>query len=310
MSTHDVHSALTIVEPDPPDPSRPTVSVVICAYTEVRWDDMCAAVNSVLEQHPHQVLLVIDHNDMLRHRAERAVHDGTFAGVTVLANQERRGLSGARNTGVAAATGEVVAFLDDDARAERGWLTALQTGYADPSVQGVGGEVSPQWLTGRPRWFPAEFDWVVGCTHSGMPRRTSPVRNFVGANMSLRRTALESLGGFSAELGRTGADVAGCEETELCIRAGHLTAESWLRYEPSAAVVHTVPGDRSTWRYFVRRCLGEGRSKSTVSRLAGSNDGLASERSYLTRTIPVGVLLDPVDRAGEDLDPGPLDGAV
>ena len=268
----------------------PSVSVVICAYTEARWTDLCAAVGSVLAQSPAEVLVVVDHNDTLRHRVERAAHDGRFPGVTVLANEERRGLSGARNTGVAAARGDVVAFLDDDARAEPGWLAALSAAYAAPGVQGVGGDVVPRWTGRRPRWFPTEFDWVVGCTHSGMPRTPSRVRNFVGANMSLRATALQAAGGFRAELGRVGAGVAGCEETELCIRVGQLIEDSWLCYQPAAAVVHTVPPERATWSYFVRRCYGEGRSKALVSRMAGSELGLSSERSYLTSTVPRGVV--------------------
>ena len=268
-------------------PSRVTVSVVICAYTEARWDDLRAAVRSVLTQRPAplELILVIDHCPALLERAQ-----ATFTDAVVVANTQRQGLSGARNVGVENARGDVVAFLDDDARAEPGWLAALVEGYQYPAVQGVGGAVEPRWETGRPRWFPREFDWVVGCSHSGMPAETAPVRNFVGANMSLRRSALIELGGFSAELGRRGADVAGCEETELCIRAGSLRPDATLRYLPAARVTHTVPASRATVRYFVRRCVGEGRSKAAVARMVGEVDGLSSERAYVTQTLPRGVL--------------------
>ena len=68
---------------------------------------------------------------------------------------EREGLSGARNTGVGAARGSVVAFLDDDARADRGWLERLLAHYDDPSVLGVGGRVEADWARGRPGVVPA-----------------------------------------------------------------------------------------------------------------------------------------------------------
>lgn len=126
---------------------------------------------------------------------------------------------------------------------------------------------------------------MVGCSYVGMPERRSPIRNFIGTNMSFRREALEASGGFSSELGRVGADASGCEETELCIR---ITGQSErdLIYDPAARVEHRVPETRGTWRYFTRRCYQEGRSKATVARLAGKDQALASERAYLRSVIP------------------------
>src|SRR5687768_13254975 len=95
------------------------VSVVICAWTERRWDVLAQAVHAVRGQThtPHQLLLVVDHNPALLERARRA-----FADVEVLANEERRGLSGGRNTGIRHSDSDVVAFLDDDATPHRDWL--------------------------------------------------------------------------------------------------------------------------------------------------------------------------------------------
>jgi hypothetical protein len=81
----------------------------------------------------------------------------------------------------------------------------------------------------------------------------------------------------------------GCEETELCIRARRLSPESRIVYEPSARVLHRVSRERLRWRYFGARCYSEGLSKAVVARHAGSRAGLASERTYVTRTLPRGV---------------------
>jgi glycosyltransferase involved in cell wall biosynthesis len=262
-----------------------TVSVVICTYTEERWDELTDAIVSVQRQEfdAAEIVVVVDHCPALFARAVRELR-----GVTVIANRYPKGLSGARNTGIAVATGDIVAFLDDDAAAAPGWLSALVAPYADEAVLGVGGQVLPNWQTDRPGWFPSEFDWVVGCTYRGLATERTPVRNYIGANMSLRRHLLLDSGGFATSLGRIGTTPLGCEETELCIRVQRDHPNGVHLYEPAAIVHHRVPAARGTWSYYRSRCYSEGLSKAVVSRLAGASRALASERSYLRSTIPQG----------------------
>lgn len=271
--------------PIPVDGS-PSVDVVICAYTEDRWQDLVDAVASIHDQtRPVQrIVVVIDHCPALLHRATRALHD-----VTVVANRNAKGLSGARNTGIAEATADIVAFLDDDATAAPDWIAALVGPYSDPAVLGVGGRVEPAWRGTRPDWFPPEFDWVIGCSYRGLPTTRATVRNHIGANMSLRRGVLVESGGFAGELGRIAGHPLGCEETELCIRVSRAHPGGTHVYEPAAVVRHTVPPERTTWSYFRARCLAEGQSKAVVRRLAGAQAGLSSERAYLTSAIPRGI---------------------
>ncbi|HLY35772.1 MAG TPA: glycosyltransferase [Candidatus Limnocylindria bacterium] len=268
-------------------PSVSEISVVICAYTLDRWDEIRRAVASVEAQTApvREIILVADHNEALLARAEAA-----FPAVRVVANAQAQGLSGARNTGVAHATGEIVAFLDDDAAADPDWATWLAAGYADGTVLGVGGLSEADWVEARPSWFPPEFDWVVGCSYLGLPTGLATVRNMIGSNMSLRRAIFDTIGGFDARVGRVGSLPVGCEETELCIRAVARWPGSRIVYQPRARVRHRVPAGRGTWRYYRSRCLAEGRSKARVTRLVGATAGLATERSYVRRTLPAGVL--------------------
>jgi GT2 family glycosyltransferase len=270
-------------------PATDTLSVVICAYTEARWADLSAAIESVrIQERPaHEIVLVIDHNDALLERARAA-----FTDVTVVANAEAQGLSGARNTGIATSTGTIVAFLDDDAAARPGWTRRLMAPYADPRVLGVGGRVVPRFEAGRPTWLPPEFDWVVGCTYVGHRATPGPVRNLIGANMSVRRSVIDEIGGFRHSLGRTASLPAGCEETELFIRAGQHDPDGLIWYEPAAAVDHNVPASRTTREYFRSRCFAEGISKTQIARLVGTQDGLASERAYTTRALPRAIVRD------------------
>lgn len=270
----------------------PSVSVVICAYTLRRWDDIVAAVDSVVGQScdAAEILLVIDHHEQLREQAARHFSQTSrYDRVRVLPNSDRQGLSGARNTGVIAARGDVVAFLDDDAQAASSWIETLLGHYRDPAVVGVGGSAEPVWPDRRPEWLPREFDWVVGCSYVGQPTQVAAVRNFIGCNMSLRRHAFEAVGGFSYGIGRVGRTPLGCEETELCIRVHQQLPGAQLRYDPAMAVRHRVTEDRARPAYFLRRCYSEGLSKAVVSRLVGAADGLSSERNYVSTVLPRGV---------------------
>lgn len=265
---------------------HPTVSVVVCTYTERRWWELVEAVGSVLQQTEPalEVIVVVDHDDTLLARA-----DAELAAVRVVPNVGERGLSGARNSGVAVTRGDVVAFLDDDAVADRDWLAQLVQPYRHHGVLGVGGTIDPLWVAGRPRSFPPEFDWVVGCTYLGMPTRAGTVRNLIGANMSFRREVFEAVGTFSSCVGRVGTRPAGCEETELCLRAARHWAGGVFVHQPAARVSHRVPPERGGWAYFGARCWAEGLSKAAVASLAGTGPGLASERAYALRALPAGV---------------------
>lgn len=266
-----------------------TISVIICAYTEKRWEDIKAAVKSVQEQTltPDQVILVIDHNPALLERARTE-----FQGqpVSLIENEEKQGLSGARNSGVRAATGEIVVFLDDDAIAWPGWLAELCRPFSNARVLGTGGTVQPLWQTSAPAWFPEEFLWVVGCSYRGLPREVAPIRNPIGASMAFRRKIVVETGGFRSEIGRVGTRPVGCEETELCIRARQAYLDGMFLYLPEAIVQHRVPDVRGKWKYFRERCYAEGLSKALVTQLVGANSGLSSERSYTMKILPTGVL--------------------
>lgn len=263
------------------------VSVVIPAWSTAREAFLERCLRSLHSQTvaPREVIVVVDHNPELRARIARRWPD-----IVTLESVGSRGASNARNTGTFAASGECVAFLDDDAYATPTWLERLSAAYATAGVVGVGGPLEPLWPEARPWWFPQEFDWVVGCTYRGLPRERSPVRNLIGANMSFRRETLLEIGGERQGFGRIGSNPIACEETELCIRIRRRWPEAELLFEPDARAIHQVTPERTQVSYFVRRCVAEGRGKAIISSLVGHGSGLASERRYTTRTLPSGVV--------------------
>ncbi|HTL86450.1 MAG TPA: glycosyltransferase [Acidimicrobiia bacterium] len=265
-------------------PSALTLSVVVCCYSTDRWRLLLDNVASLRAQSPaiDQLVVVVDHNDALLAQVRDAVPDAT-----VVPNRHARGLSGARNSGIEVADGDIVAFVDDDVVVESDWAKYLLAPYSDSAVIGVGGRIVPRFEV-EPRWLPPELDWVVGCTYSGHRSSMGPVRNLIGANMSFRREVFETAGNFRTDLGRSLANGAGCEETEFCIRAARDGGVMW--YEPAAVVQHFVPRSRVERSYFRARCFGEGMSKAHISRIAGRQQGLASERKYARSTLPRAVM--------------------
>lgn len=262
-----------------------SVSVIICAYAEERFDNLVAAIESVKQQTvpAREIIVVIDHNAGLLKRIQIQVPD-----VIIVENSGARGLACARNTGIATATSALVAFLDDDATATPSWLENLCAGFTDQHVIGTGGVLTPLWEEKAPAWFPAEFYWVVGCSYRGMPQKVTSIRNPIGANMAFRRKIFDEIGVF--RIGLIGSRLIYCDETELCIRARQILPGSIFLHQPQANVFHHVPAKRTTWRYFVSRCYAEGVSKAMIGQIVGSKDSLSSENIYLLRTLPLGVL--------------------
>ncbi len=282
------------------------VSVIICAYTEKRWDDLVAAIESVRRQTVQalEVIVVIDYNEALLKRAQEHLVD-----VVAIENRRAKGLSGSRNSGGAIAQGKIVAFLDDDAVAERDWIEELVVPYIEAHVAGVGGKIDPFWMGKRPLWFPDEFTWIVGCTFRGMPLVNASVRNFIGTNMSIRRDIFTAMGGFRETSGwnqdnrenrgktkerfslKRVQHYEGGEEAEFCIRiAKQYQGKMNFYYTPLAVVKHHVPEQRACWRYFLWRGFYEGVGKAFLVSLHGTKNGLAAERTYTFKALPLGVL--------------------
>lgn len=262
------------------------VSVIICVHSSKRCAAMLEAVRSAQCQTipVKEILVVVDHNPELHAWLKKALPN-----VTVIPNVEEPGLSGARNTGIANAEGGLLVFLDDDAAMEENWVRKVLAHFQDENVLGVTSRILPWWQDARPAWFPNEFLWVVGCTYEGM--RPGRVRNLIGAAMCVSKRVFDSVGGFTPSLGRAATGLPmGCEETELCIRAGKVFPNGEFRFDDTPWVTHLVGGERLTWRYFLRRCYAEGTSKAVLAKIATAEHALASERRYVFQTLPRGIL--------------------
>ena len=258
------------------------ISIVVCAYSGIRFTDALDALKSLDNQDYSnlEIILVVDRNDELHQRFQKHY---TNKDVILLLNKDAGGLSAARNLGLENASGEIIAYLDDDAIADKNWLKTIVATYEnDDAVIAAGGKILPRWLADRPIWFPDEFLWVLGCTHLGHPTDMTEIRNTFGSNISFRREVFDKIGVFSTDVGRVDDKAFTAEEMEMSVRVKMAYPDMKIMYNPEAIVYHKVFPERVRFRYFVKRVFGDGRSKARVkSSLSGNKKILSTEKGFL-----------------------------
>lgn len=263
------------------------VSVVLCTYDEASFDRFRDAADSVLAQsHPTELVIVVDGSPSLAERVRETY--GSHDDVLLFLNDDNRGLLESRNTGAELASGDVVAFLDDDARAHPAWIERLVAAYENEDALAVGGRMVPEWVAGKPSFLPAEFYWLVGVTHRGFgpggdEERAGEVRNTFGSNISFRREVFTSLGGFDPAIGgRKGSRNLQGGETELCARLEEEYGEG-VHYLPTAEVAHKVFDYRTKPRWLADRAFWQGYSKRAMEGLVPDSTG--EESAFLGRLL-------------------------
>ena len=254
------------------------VSVVICGYTMDRLEVFTAAIDSVLAQthRPLEVVIVIDGNPTLYDEIGRLY--GGDPSVRIELNAENRGISYSRTRGAELATGEVVAFIDDDAVAEPTWIAEHVRVYEESDAVAVAGPVLPVWLEGEPDWFPAEFSWLVGCTEPGFANDGEEIRNGYGSNVSYLRDVFLDVGGYDVNTGRKGDRHIQAHEAPVGIRIREAYGQG-VEYVEDAVVHHTLFTYRGKFRWLLFRSFWQGYSKRIMNLLLPDKE--SSEREYL-----------------------------
>ncbi|ELZ17700.1 glucosyl-dolichyl phosphate glucuronosyltransferase [Natrinema limicola] len=259
------------------------VSVVLCTYSPDMYDHFREAAESVLEQSYEDVelVVVVDGDDELyRHVKDEY---GSRDDVVLHCNDENVGLLASRNTGAELATGDVVAFIDDDAVASDDWIMLLVEAYETHNAIAVGGKMIPEWVAGKPAFLPEEFYWLVGVTHRGFTDGPGEVRNTFGSNISFRRDVFLELGGFDTDIGgRQGDENLQGGETELCARMRAKYGRG-VWYVPEAEVAHKVFDYRTDFFWLLDRAFWQGYSKRGMEFLVPESTG--EESAFLGRLL-------------------------
>ncbi|MEO1441444.1 MAG: glycosyltransferase [Chloroflexota bacterium] len=290
------------------DTSSVQVSVVVCTYRRPATlkRTLRSLLNQSLPANCYEII-VVDNNSGDETAAlvsEIATGSQTLIHYAV---EPQPGLSHARNHGVQLARAALIAFIDDDAEADRYWLAALLHAYdAHADVWAVGGPVSGVWAVPRPEWVSDDLLRSLSLVEWGdAPRLLTWPERMIGANMSFRREVFEQIGGFNTRLGRRVDMLLSNEDTELQQRI-HAHGKA-VFYTPAARVWHHVDAVRLNWRYFVQRSFGHGQSLAILALLEPIP--LSLERVLLTHLLRLfvaagGLVLSPLRQRN------PLDGLL
>ncbi len=226
------------------DGGWPRITVVVCSYNGARTIRDCLEGLRRLEYPSFDVIVVDDGSQDVTPAVAREY------GMRVIST-ENRGLSSARNTGWRAATGEIVAYIDDDAWPDRHWLTYLAEAFRTTSHVGIGGPNVPP--TGDPPVARCVAQAPGGPAHVLLSDREA--EHIPGCNMAFRRSALEAVGGFDAQFRAAGDDV------DLCWR---LQGRGFtIGFHPGALVWHRR---RASVRGYWRQQQGYGRAEALLER--------------------------------------------
>lgn len=228
-----------------------------------------------------------------------------FNGRARLVREARRGASRARNAGIAAASGEVVAFLDDDVVPAGDWLRQLVEPVLSGRCEGAGGRVLLDPAVAIPRWLGADFLGYLSAFDLGDEvHDIGPDDYVLSASAAFRADALHRVGGFDPVLGpRPGVPMVN-DDIDLCRRV--MGDGGRISYVPSAVVVHELPHHRLTRRYMLRRTYAQGRSDWLLDREANSRRPLGGTQGIV---VHLGRLLGDRMREGP-WHPGVAMGAV
>lgn len=249
------------------------VSAIIASYRPGKCLYRC--IRSLNEQTvlPDEIIIGVDSFDTYKVLTDKKSEVPISVGVS-----GTTGVSAARNSASKWATGDVLAFIDDDAYAQRKWVEEIHKTFQDPSVSCAGGKVIPVF---ERRSIPEHWYWIIGCTG----RSTRPI----GSNMAIRKTDFDECGKFTENLGRIKKTLNIGEETELVLKLESRNKK--VVWNPEMVVNHWCPDRRLDWTYILSRAYKEGTGKKIISKTYPMKTEKQFLSYYLTHpdryTVPV-----------------------
>jgi GT2 family glycosyltransferase len=230
-----------------------TASVIVATYNRADLLDDCLRHLAQQRFSSGDEVIVADNASTDHTAAVIARHARRFPAALIRIAEPAPGKSNAVAAALRVACGDLVALTDDDVNVSSDWLLHLKSGLSDPRIGLVGGPVEPRWEQAAPKWLQIaghqRLGAPLGLLDYGPEATALGERTLLGANMAVRRSVLQQVGGYATHLGKLRGTLLSGEDHELCQRiqaAGYGT-----RYLPEARVSHWIPVERMRVGYFL-----------------------------------------------------------
>lgn len=243
------------------------ISVAISTYDDPR-DMVYQCIESLINQEKVYEIIVVDSSEKDEIYRLCKLYEKILYIYT-----PPKGLSDARNIGVANSKNEIVAFTDSDCIVDKDWSSNILNVF-DNDVSIVGGKVSPKWSK---KTNPILVNSVISqgfYSLFDMGNKIIEVDQIFGANFAINKALLGEKEIFETDFGRRKEDLLGGEETQLCNK---VIGKSKIVYNPSALVWHQIPEERSKLKWMLNRIYYGGKSRATIG---GAPTPKHTDKSY------------------------------
>ena len=259
------------------------VSVVISAYSMDRIDDIVDLLNSLKNQtcNDFEVVFVVDGTKELMEKMKPYIEKVGLKNIKIVCAGENKGLSNARNLGIKNSSGDIIAFIDDDAIADEKWIEeTIKAFERHPDAWGVTGYGEGLWLGVKPEELPEILWWIVGDASYMFDKNDEiEVRNPHGYSMAFKKWVFDKVGLFSLEFGKKGNLWLIGEDSEIGIRIYKNGGK--IIYIPSIKIKHKIYPYRVELKNIIKRAFYEGYSKAYIEKIHGKI--LSKEDKYLKK---------------------------
>jgi glycosyltransferase involved in cell wall biosynthesis len=261
------------------------ITVILCTYNRCQILPMAleSIAASELPDSTQWEVLVVDNNSTDQTREVVQDFCRRYPGRFRYLFEPQQGKSYALNAAIRESQSEILAFADDDALVESGWLWDLTSSLYGGDWVGAGGRIVPVWPRSLPAWLATSDPHTMGpFVAFDLGSEAGPLtRPPYGANMAFRREAFEKYGNFRTDLGpRPGSEIRR-EDIEFAERL--LVAGEPLRYQPGAVVHHPVPEGRMKKMFVLRWWFWYGYSEVAES-------GAPPSEAWLVAGLPLYLL--------------------
>ena len=271
----------------------PTISVIIATYTRAALLDECLQQLAGQRFEDGDEVIVVDNGSTDDTPGIVRCHQAAFPVPLHLLHESRPGKSHALARALAAAHGDVLAFLDDDVNVAADWLDTVRRTMGDRSVSLMGGRVVPRWDPAVPAWLRgalqqhARLGAPLGLLDYAPDVVELGPRTVLGANMAVRRKVFETVGGFATHVGKLRGTLLSGEDHELCERVQR--AGFRAIYVPAAVVHHWVPADRARIGYVLHWFYWSGITHAILEEGAPPRVIFGIPRYLITRALRAGL---------------------